>query len=149
MTGVYTMNPLDLEAAYQEYCSDLKRFIPDGIVEVDLSLMQELNLLNCYEQFEAEDESMTQHFYVIESANKLTLFNQKFVVWIVPQLVDQAPATYTLIALNQKDKPRLEMAFSTAGVYNQSNLVLRILEKFLEQIEENEEEICRFDGEHS
>lgn len=143
------MNPLDLEAAYQEYCSDLKRFIPDGIVEVDLSLMQELNLLNCYEQFEAEDESMTQHFYVIESANKLTLFNQKFVVWIVPQLVDQAPATYTLIALNQKDKPRLEMAFSTAGVYNQSNLVLRILEKFLEQIEENEEEICRFDGEHS
>lgn len=138
------MNPLDLEAAYQEYCSDLRRYVPDGIVEVDLALLQELNLLNCQEQTEMEDDSLTQHFYVIESADKLTLFNQKFVVWIVPQIVEQSPMTFTMIALNQKEKPRLEMVFSTAGVYNQSNLVLRILEKFLEQIEENEDEICRF-----
>lgn len=137
------MNPLDLEAAYQEYCSDLKRYVPDGVVEVDLGLLQELNLLHCQDQLENEDESLTQHFYVIESADKLTLFNQRFVVWIVPQMIDQAPTTFTLIALNQKEKPRLEMVFSTAGVYNQSNLVLRILEKFLEQIEENEDEICR------
>jgi hypothetical protein len=137
------MNPEELEADYQKYMDNLKEYAPDGIVEIDLSLLHELGLLTC-EEDGSEEASLTHNFYVVESADKLTLFNQKYVVWIVPKLIDQTPTTYTLIALNDKKQTHLEMVFATSGVYNHSSLVLRILEKFLEQIEENEEEICRY-----
>lgn len=137
-------DPKELEADYQKYINNLKTFIPDGIVAIDLSLLHELDLLTCEESLEGGDTNLTHNFYVVESAEKLTLFNQKYVVWIVPKLVEQIPTTYTFIALNDKKQTQLEMAFSTTGVYNQSNLVLRILEKFLEQIEENEEAIHRY-----
>lgn len=137
-------DPKELEADYQKYINNLPTFIPDGIVAIDLSLLHELDLLACEESLEGHDTNLTHNFYVVESAEKLTLFNQKYVVWIVPKLVEQIPTTYTFIALNDKKKTQLEMAFSTSGIYNQSNLVLRILEKFLEQIEENEEAIYRY-----
>ncbi|MCH9704347.1 MAG: hypothetical protein K0U13_06125 [Chlamydiae bacterium] len=120
---------------------NLKEFAPDGIVNVDLQLMQELDLLHSEEIPEEEDAHLSHSFYVVESHEKLTLFNDHFVVWIVPQLVDDIATTYTLIALNEEEKNRLEMVFATSGVYNHSSLVLRILEKFLDQIDENEKEI--------
>ena len=138
------MNPNDLEVKYQEYMQDLPRFAPDGVIDVDLSLLHEFKLLDC-DEVEDPDSPLTHSFYVIESSEKLTLFNQKFVIWIVPQLIEQTPTTYTLIALNSDEKTHLEMIFATTGVYNHSSLVLRILEKFLEQIEENEEEIVKID----
>lgn len=138
------MNPEELEYDYQKYIGDLKQFVPDGVVDIDLSLLHELGLISCEETHEEEETSLTHNFYVVESSDKLTLFNQKYVVWIVPKLVEQTPTTYTLIALNDKKQTHLEMVFATSGVYNHSSLVLKILEKFLEQIEENEEEICRY-----
>jgi hypothetical protein len=135
------INPLELESAYQEYITDLKRFAPDGILEVDQALLNELGL-HSVQEIDADD--LTHEFYVIESAEKLTLFNQKYVIWIVPQMVHITPVTYTLIARHVNGKIRLEIAFSTRGAYNDSHLVLRILEKFLEEIEENEDAICPF-----
>jgi hypothetical protein len=137
------INPEELESDYQKYICNLKQFAPDGVVDIDLSLLHELGLLSCEEE-EQDEGSLTHNFYVIESSDKLTLFNQKYVVWIVPKLIEQTPTTYTLIALNDKKQTHLEMVFSTSGVYNHSSLVLRILEKFLAQIEENEEEICKY-----
>ena len=139
------MNPDELESDYQKFTGNLKQFAPDGVVEIDLSLLHELGLLSCEETGESEATSLTHNFYVVESSDKLTLFNQKYVVWIVPKLVEHTPTTYTLIAINDKEQTHLEMVFSTAGVYNHSNLVLRILERFLDQIEENEKEICKYD----
>ena len=137
-------NPDELETDYKKYISDLKRFVPDGVVEIDLSLLHELGLLSCEEPALTAETALTHHFYVVESNDKLTLFNQKYVVWIVPQLVEEIPTTFTLIASNDKQQTHLEMVFATTGVYNHSSLVLRILEKFLEQIEENEQEICPY-----
>ncbi len=139
------MEPVDLEKAFDCYMSDLPRHVPDGVVEVDLNLLQELGLLICdNEDPEEISDSLTQNFFVIESADKLTLFNDKFSIWIAPKMEYETPTTYTLIALNEQEKPNLELVFTTSGVYNHSSLVLRILEKCLEQIEENEEELCRF-----
>jgi len=138
------MEPIDLEKAYNHYMSDLQLHVPDGVVQVDLTLLQELGLLSCEKSYENASDSLSHNFYVIESAEKLTLFNDMFSIWIVPKMLHETPTTYTFIALNEKEKPHLEMVFTTSGVYNHSSLVLRILEKFLEEIEENEEEICRF-----
>lgn len=137
------IDPQELDSYYETFATDLPRYIPDGITEVDLALLSDLGLLNTEELGLEEDDSLAQSFYVIESSEKLTLFNQKFIVWVVPKLVDQIPTTYTLVALNEPNQPHLEMVFSTTGVYNHSNLVLRILEKLLAQIEENEAELCK------
>lgn len=138
------MNPEELESDFLKYFSDLKTFAPDGIVEIDLALLNELGLLACDENEKNQEDALTHNFYVVESSDKLTLFNQKYVVWIVPKLIEEKPTTYTLIAFNDKKQTHLEMVFSTSGVYNHSSLVLRILERFLEQIEENEEELLRY-----
>lgn len=138
------MSPEELELDFLKYFADLKTFAPDGIVDIDLSLLHELGLLASQEDEEEQENSLTHNFYVIESADKLTLFNQKYAIWIVPKLVDERPTTYTLIALTDQQKTHLEMVFATSGVYNHSSLVLRILERFLEQIEENEKELIRY-----
>lgn len=140
------MDPTELELDFQRYISNLKEFAPDGIVEIDLRLLNDLGLLSCDESFSCsiEDSALAYSFYVIESTEKLTLFNQKFIIWIVPKMIEQSPTTFTLIALNDKKKSRLEIVFSTTGIYNHSSLVLRILEKFLEQIEDNEKEIFKY-----
>ncbi|MCB1181265.1 MAG: hypothetical protein KDK55_04505 [Chlamydiia bacterium] len=139
------MNPVEIEQRYQEYMGALNDYVPDGVLEVDLALLQNLGLLSELEKLEGEEASLSHSFYVVESQEKLTLFNQRFLVWIVPQLINHIPTTYTLVALNSSDQPHLEMVFSTTGVYNHSGLVLRILEKFLQQIEETEEEIDKFE----
>jgi hypothetical protein len=131
-------NPIVLEECYQKYIQDIQKWIPDGITYVDLNLLHKLDLLN-YHVKDKYDPTLTRYFHVIESEEKITLFNEDFVVWIVPEKIDDASITYTLIALNQEDDVHLEMAFATSGVYNNSRLVLRILEKFLFEIQENED----------
>lgn len=136
------MQPSDLEDAYRVYMSDLRSHLPDGVVEVDLPLMEDLGV---FAPELAPSQSLTYNFYVIESTEKLTLFNEKFSVWIVPQVVEEVPTTYTFIARNYQNRPCLEMAFATSGAYNHSHLVLEILERFLLQIDENEEEMHRLE----
>jgi len=131
-------DPQQLEVFFKRYMLNLNQFLPDGIIEVNLDLLKDLDLL---QDQPINETNLTQSFYVVESSDKLTLFNDRFAVWIVPQLIEELPITYTLIALQAASAPQLEMAFSTSGPYNHSNLVLRILEKFLDQIEENEQSI--------
>ena len=135
------MDPQSLERAFETYISDLPRYIPDGLFTVDLALLQELNLVNKHEPNHYSSDFLNESFYVIESEEKLTLFNQKYSIWIVPQLIENTPITFTLIARNENEIPLLEMGFTTSGIYNHSSLVLRVLERFLEEIDENEKEI--------
>ena len=140
------MDPTVLEEAYEGYIADLPRYIPDGLFTVDLALLQQLNLLQQEMDAKQAHDFLNESFYVIESEEKLTLFNQKYSVWIVPQIVENNPVTFTLIALNENNRPHLEMGFTTSGVYNHSSLVLRVLERFLEEIDENEQELNRWSG---
>lgn len=127
-----------LEECYKKYIKDISKWIPEGIVNVDLSVLQRFGLL-CHHGREAHDPALTRYFHVIESPDKITLVNDQFIVWIVPEKVQNTAVTYALIALNGPDQPHLEMVFAAAGVYNTSKLVLRLLEKFLEEIQENED----------
>lgn len=136
-----------LEQCYKEYTKNLTEWIPDGVISVDLELLHKLDLLDQ----SATDLSLglTHYFQVIETFEKITLVNEKFVIWIVPELQNNQLVTYTLIALNSEKGPKLELAFSTSGVYNSSKLVLRVLEKFLIEIQENEELMGSFIQERS
>lgn len=133
-----------LEESYNKYIKNLGNWLPEGIIEVDIELLHRFRLLNFFHNRSFEEESLTRYFQVIESNEKITLVNDHFVIWIVPENQNDSPTTYTLIALNINDQPHLELAFSTTGVYNTSRLVLRVLEKFLAEIHENEEMLKKY-----
>lgn len=126
-----------LEASYKKFVQDISSWLPEDIVYVDLKLLHQFNLLH-YHDANFNDPSLTRYFHVIESNEKITLINDEFAVWIVPEKVEEVPLTYTLVALNRPKEPELQLCFVTSGVYNSSRLVLRVLEKYLHEIQENE-----------
>lgn len=137
------LNPQKLEQHYQEFSKDLTRWIQDGIIHVDLALLKKLGLLNKTPEEEKELKAQFPfYFHVIENQEKVTLFNNQFVVWIIPKVENEIPTTLTLIALLQKDSLRLEIAFSTAGVYNTPKYVLKVLRYYLTEVIDTEEEIA-------
>lgn len=127
-----------LEANFQRFIKSLPQWLPDGVQQVDLEMLKRLDLLTVEEQSGDIMTSLTRHFHVVEAPDKITLFNDQFVAWILPQLIDQKPLTFTLIALRTEDTAHPETGFVTTGVYNSSRFVLRILERMLIEIQENE-----------
>lgn len=127
-----------LEAKFQSFIRTLPEWLPDGIQHVDLFMLQRLDLLAVAEESGDVMTTLTRHFHVVEAPDKITLFNKQFVAWILPQIVEHCPMTFTLIALQSDEGPIPETAFVTSGVYNTSRYVLRILERLLHEIQENE-----------
>lgn len=137
------LNPQKLEKAFKGFMNDLGKCVQDGIIEVDLGLLKRFDLLNKTPEEEKELQAQFPfYFHVIENQEKVTLFNNQFVVWIVPKVVNEIPTTITLIALVHKDVPRLEIVFSTAGAYNTPKYVLKVLRHFLTEVIDTEEEIA-------
>ncbi len=127
-----------LEKSFKKIFNNFINSPPESIINVNLTLLHELDLLHYHSNGNTLN-SLTRYFQVIETSEKITLLNQEFVVWIVPEKVNEKPLTYIFIALNQGDEPQLELTFITSGVYNTSRLLLRVLEKFLFDIQENED----------
>ena len=138
------LDPTELEVLYQHYSSHLNDSAPDTIIDVNLQTLESLNLLDIYLLDESLLFPSTQdHFYMVETDDKLTLFNQDFIVWIVPHVLDDASSTLGYIAINNSIKPHLELIFSASGVYNTSRIVLTVLNAFLKEIKENEETMAK------
>jgi hypothetical protein len=126
-----------LDLYYNSFITDIKKWLPEGFAEIDLSLLHKYHLLNFGEEGNPpSSRQITRFFHLIESDEKLTLFNDQFIIWIVPAQDEEIPATYTLIALMQGDKLHLEVGFKTKGVYNTSYFLLNFLEHFLDEIQE-------------
>lgn len=128
------------EECFKKFTNSMSQWAPESLVPVNLNLLQRFGLLD-YHHRPIVDPGLTRYFQVIETVEKITLINEEFVAWIVPAKLQESAATYVLIALNAPQEPLLEVAFYTSGVYNTSHLVLRVLEKFLHEIQENEEYI--------
>lgn len=134
-----------LEESYQKFIKDIDVFIPEGIYFVNLELLKHFDLLQFQPDRHPKDPLFNRYFHIIESPEKITLINDEFVVWIIPERADQHPVTHTLIALNKgENEPQLEAAFIASGVYNNSGLVLKVLEKFLIEIHETETALSKF-----
>jgi len=132
------LNPIQLEEAYREYTANLSNWAHDGVITIDLPMLHELGLLEHLPDEPDESEDLTQYFHVIESIEKVTLFNEQFVIWIIPKTEEETPMTYVLIALCSQPKPALEVVFTTAGVYNTPRYVLKVLQYFLVDMIETE-----------
>lgn len=136
----------ELDSYFQEFMTNLSDHIPDGIIDVDLKFLQKLGLLH-EELGSLSSPSLTRYFHVVESKDKITLFNDQFSIWVVPEKINDEPFTLVLVAINVDHKPKLELGYATSGIYNSSRLVLRILEKVLHEVQETEELISLFEEE--
>jgi len=141
------LNPIQIEDMYREYTENLSSWAHDGIVPVDLNHLQNLNLLDDIDDDKDDTDDLTQYFHVIESAEKVTLFNEQFIVWIVPKMEQDNPITYVLIALNSHEKVNLEVVFTTGGVYNTPKYVLKVLQHYLLDMQETEATITNIEKE--
>lgn len=129
---------MHLEEAYKEFSQNMGKWVPDGIIDVNLQLLHELGFLSLSQMEQSKGEDFTQYFNVIETAEKVTLFNEQFAIWIVPKVVDENPTTLTYISLLNNNKPHLEIVFSTAGVYNSPKYILKVLQHFLTEVVDTE-----------
>jgi hypothetical protein len=125
------MTPNELEEAFQDFNQNFKKWVPDGIIQIDLESLCEMGLLNQEDFDEEEPDDVTQYFHVLETPDKITLLNEKFAIWIVPKMVGDVPTTHTYISQLQKDKPQLELVYETSGVYNNPKFILKVLQHFL------------------
>lgn len=133
------LNPIQIEEAYNRFMGDLPKCAHDGIIEVNLRFLHDQGLLQLLNEDRDDRDDLTQYFHVIESAEKVTLYNDRFVVWIVPRVDKDITNTLIIIALNHQDKLNLEIVFSTYGVYNTPRYVLKVLQHFLLDVLETEE----------
>lgn len=130
---------MQIEEAYKQFMSDLTQWAHDGVMRIDLKFLHESGLLQSLQDDKSDPDDLTQYFHVVESVEKVTLFNEQFIVWIIPKMESDQPVTYVLIALNQPDKAHLEIVFNTHGVYNTPRYVLKVLQYFLIDMLETEE----------
>lgn len=130
-------NEKQLDQYFNKYIHNIKTWLPDGLITINLDVLHQLDLLHFHTHGQ-EESNMTRYFHVTETEEKLTLVNDEFVVWIAPAKGSDADSTYTLVALNGENDLHPELGFVTKGIYNQSHLVLKILEKFLLEIHTTE-----------
>lgn len=133
------INPVILEEAFLEFSNNLQKWIPDGVIHVDLKVLHDLGLLNQSElEHSVNEENLSLYFHIIETPDKVTLYNDQFAIWIIPQLVQDIPTTTTMISLLQGNKPHLEIVYTTTGVYNAPKYILKILQHFLAEVQDTE-----------
>jgi hypothetical protein len=143
--GVSMLNPMQIEQTYKDFMSNLPGFAHDGILTINLGFLYDQGLLGSLPTNEEDSEDLTQYFHVIESPEKVTLFNEHFIVWIVPKMEEEQPMTFVLIATNQEEKSQLEIVFTTYGVYNSPRYVLKVLQHFLSDMLETEATLISFE----
>lgn len=132
------LDPVQIEETYKQFMGNLNNWAHDGIMPIDLHALHELGILASMQNDLSDPDDLTQYFHVIESVEKVTLFNDQFIVWIIPRMDEDAPMTFVLIALNHQEQPHLEIVFTTAGVYNTPRYVLRVLQHYLLDVLETE-----------
>lgn len=125
------MKPNELEEIYRDFTENFQKWAPDGIIEIGLESLSEMGLLNEKDLDNEEPDEVTQYFEVIETPDKITLYNENFAIWIVPRLVNDVSTTYTYISKMVASKPNLELVYSTSGVYNTPKFILKVLQHFL------------------
>ena len=139
------LDPIQIEETYKNFMGDLPSWAHDGITHIDLKFLHEQGLLNALQDDKSDPDDLTQYFHVIESVEKVTLFNEQFIVWIIPKMEGEVPNTFVLIALNHPENAHLEIVFSTRGVYNTPRHVLKVLQHFLVDMLDTEATLTFFE----
>jgi hypothetical protein len=138
-------DPKVLEEHFQSFIKNLPAYLPDGIAAVDIKLIEELGLLKIEDIDKQSHETINHYFHVLETPDKITLYNDAFSIWIVPHNTESTSKTFIFIGLLQSKTPHLEMAFSTEGVFNTPKYIMKILQHYLNEVQDVEAFIASMD----
>ena len=86
-------HPQYFEEIYQRYVQHLPEYLPDGMIDMNLSLLQKMHLLDTEGPVTPSPHALTHYFQVIETDEKITLLNEQFVIWIVPSQTEVENST--------------------------------------------------------
>ncbi|MCK5788326.1 MAG: hypothetical protein KAH32_04980 [Chlamydiia bacterium] len=157
-------NPEKIEATYHSVIKNLSHSIPDGIIKIDLDFLESASLISSHTNQQAQAPSSdpiapnpdsrekpaepkkTLQFHIMESEEKVTLFNDNFAVWILPTTQNNQTSTIVIIGRysdknNNEESPNITLGFSTSGMYNTSKIILKIVEHFINDIVTTEKEL--------
>lgn len=142
-------NPEKIETTYYNLLENLPGSIPDGIINVDLNFLESASLINPLQESSTEQPKKDMpsfQFHIMESEEKVTLFNNKFAIWIMPTSKQAQTSTLVIIGQynednNNNENPEISLAFSTTGMYNTSKFILKIIEHFIKKIISTEREL--------
>jgi hypothetical protein len=129
-------DPKVLEEHFQNFIKNLPAFLPDGVAVVNIKLIEELGLLKI-EDLEKE------------TPDKITLYNDTFGIWIMPQNQETSSKTFIFIGVIQNKQPHLEMAFCTEGVFNTPKYIMKILQHYLNEVQDVQAVIASMDKKNS
>jgi hypothetical protein len=138
-------DPKVLEEHFQNFIKNLPTYLPDGVAVVDIGLVEELGLLKIENLEKETQDPLNHYFHVLETSDKITLYNDIFTIWIVPNNSDTVSKTFIFIALFQSSTPHLEMAFCTEGVFNTPKYIMKILQHYLNEVQDVEALIASMD----
>ncbi len=126
-----------LDTSYSRMLEELEELSHEVLLEVDEEFLKRMGL-SSQGEFMKGDQLLSRFFHVVQRSDKMILFNDDFAVWIVPSSESES-ATYVWIAQLRNLCNGFELGFVARDQYNSSKLVLRLLERVLREIEENEE----------
>ena len=135
------INPEKLEKYFHQFTDDLSKWIQDGIQEIDESFITRAGI-DIDENESGSLEDLPFYFHVIETDEKVTLFNNQFIVWIIPKIVNDESLTYTLICYLHENEPKLEVVFTTKQKFNSPKILIKMLRYFLTEMIDTESEIA-------
>lgn len=133
-----------LDSFFEHLSTHTPDLLPDGILDINVQTLHNLQLLSDPPE-DSQDVPASATLQAVESDGRITLYNDTFALWIVPQQNATPPATITFIARKLGDSFSPEAAFRTKGIYNRSKTILRIIDRFLSEIQENESVIDTFE----
>ncbi|ANH78473.1 hypothetical protein [Candidatus Chlamydia sanziniae] len=130
-----------LEKFYRQSILNQATAFPEGYVNI-------ADVIS-YPHVDPSEDLLKDHpdndFIIAESADKLTLFNADFAIWLVPEVVEGEAVTRGYIALHDAEGQCYpELAFEAVGQYNQSSLILEALQLYLKEIKDTEKTLRSF-----
>jgi hypothetical protein len=138
-----------LDAFFNDLSQHTLDLLPDGILDINVKSLHALHLLS--ENATAPHGSIpaSNLLQAIESGGKITLYNEKFALWIAPQGNADPSSTIVFIARRADDDLKPEIAFRTSGIHNRSKTILKLIDRFILDIQETESVIARLDQDPS
>lgn len=132
-----------LDTYFQSLEQNTAEFLPDGIMDVTIKTLQTLHLLT---EENREECGSSQLLQAVESDGRITLFNEQFALWIVPQPGAEPPSTIVYVATHKDGEVKAELGFRTSGVHNKSKTILRLIDRFLADIQETDSMLSEMEG---
>lgn len=134
-----------LDIYFDNLTKNTKDLLPDGILDINIKTLHTLHLLSEESSIDEVPESLL--LQAVESEGKITLYNERFALWIVPQVGASPSATVVYVATHNDVEVKAELGFRTTGVHNKSKTILRLIDRFLADIQDTDSIIAGFEQE--